>query len=409
MKPTVSKEAYNFNLKTKLAMVLQVQIAKMCEFYRMFKTIDDKHVDELTKLLKEQTGIRFTTTIHTGKNLIAAIHVTSLEGHSGVKNYRDLITMVTEKGFSSVISIDLEELRVSGKMVDMFNMTLHLSYGLFETFLAHPRQLVGLILHEVGHPFNFFLGLGDYVYVNYMLTDGTKILMGEKRTTQKVMIVDHTFLTKQIKDPKEQHEFMNTRSEDDVKKVVLSTLRAHPRPYLFYGTKNDSKRDEQLADVLPTRLGYGKDLIEALLTIDKTSPKLFQSKLSFWLMELQRLPIFLLGVIPMAAMLFVLGDSYAEKYDKPWNRIDRIRRDLIAQLKVTTLPEIRDSLIKDIDALEEIAKQYTRNEGMIDGLLYFINRDFRRGYQMDSHERTLESLLNNNMFVLSQKLSQLQK
>ena len=126
-------------------------------------------------------------------------------------------------------------------------------------------------------------------------------------------------------------------------------------------------------------------------------------------MELQRLPIFLLGVIPMAAMLFVLGDSYAEKYDKPWNRIDRIRRDLIAQLKVTTLPEIRDSLIKDIDALEEIAKQYTRNEGMIDGLLYFINRDFRRGYQMDSHERTLESLLNNNMFVLSQKLSQLQK
>ncbi|MFO5795479.1 hypothetical protein, partial [Klebsiella pneumoniae] len=55
----------------------------------------------------------------------------------------------------------------------------------------------------------------------------------------------------------------NDRTEGNIRKVILSSFKKAQRPHLT-GDVQSRKRDEQLADLFATRLGYGRPLVTAL-------------------------------------------------------------------------------------------------------------------------------------------------
>lgn len=408
--PTASSEAYSFNLKTDIDKRLQKACDDLCRDYKQNGTVDRKYFNAIIDVYLS-TGIRMEGILHaTMAHEIVAINVTQFMGHAGNKFWgHGAMSVATQEEIVGGLEIDLERLTIKGKILEAFPMTLHLSYGAIHAMKDNPRWLCGVLLHELGHPFNFFLGLGDYVWTNYMLSDGVDILLGNKPNTRKIAILDEKTFLSQIKDPKEQQAFLNDRTSEGVRKVVLSSMRSLPRPHLFHGTSLEYRHDEQLADVLPTRLGYAKELAQYLVYLDKNAntPDVMPSG-EYWKMEVVKAAFFIPCIIPVGFVLWLM-DFGGDTYDRSGDRVRRMKQHVISQLRIETIPGRKDQLVEDIEALEKLEKEYKTRGGVLQGLMTFFNRGYRKTQQMNEAEKTLEGLLNNDMFTQSHQLARLAK
>lgn len=369
--------------------------------------------DKFVKAIRQVFGANMLIELYPETTPFAAIHSAIwFNGHSGSRYYNDKSLKIVSDDSVTLkqpLEIDLKNVTLKGKLVDVLVFKLLLSESmLFDTSFFNDSELTATFLHEFGHVFNTFMTLGDYIWLNYYLTDGIEILLGKKQNKLKIEIFNQKWLDENIP-PAIHEQFTNDRSEENAKKVIFSAMKSAPRHHLTNNHLLATRREEQLADMFATRLGYGKYLVSANYKHDRYygDPQLTERK---WYAETAKimLGLVLLPVAVIGMLMYdpLIHDGLSVRYDDPMTRNIKVRRDLVAQLK-NPGPLDRDDIVADIDAIDAIIKEYSNNSSIFDGIINFFRPSIRKQRQNTKAEDDIESLMNNDLFIQAHKLSKL--
>lgn len=366
---------------------------------------------EFINQVKRTVGVNITIDMYSSPSPFAAV-ISSIRflGHSGSRYYTDSAMKIVsgdEVSLNQPLEVDLKNVKVKGKLADMLQFKLIVSdYSMFNTTFYTWQEQVATILHEFGHIFNTFMTLGDYIWLNYYLTDGIEILMGRKQNKLKIQLLNHQWIKENI--PEELHEeFTNDRTEATARRVIFSAMKKAPRHHLTNSPALASRREEQLADLFATRLGYGKHLVSGNYKHDREigDPQVVERR---WYAEtakiLTSVVLLPLSVIGMIMYDPLVHDGISHRYDDPMTRNIKVRRDLVAQLK-NPGPLDKDDIVADIEAIDAIIKEYTNNPSVFDSLITFFRPSIRRQQHNTKTEDDLEALINNDLFLQAHQLS----
>lgn len=413
---TISQEVIAIRAKTPLVNIVKDYVKEMRALWpdwpsnaKSFRYGDKQWLAINTKFIKSvraATGIKIAIDIADSKrDYNAGVYTLTLDGHTGTRWTANGAKYSVNDGvdISDVITIDLENVRVSGKMADGIVYKMFFTEALmFNSKLLTDDEVIATILHEFGHVLNNFITLGDYVWLNYYLTDGIEILMGTKKNKYKLEIFSDTAIKRLV--PEEDREkFINDRNENNAKRVILSLAKNAQRHHLTNNSILANRREEQMADLFTSRLGYGRALVTMQYKLDKYFGDFDKAN---WLAETIKVAFFI-TTLPIAILLALtepeVATGIAGRYDNPQDRILRVRRDLVAQLK-NSPTEVEGSLLQDIEVIDKILKDYSSQRTLYDGLVTFFRPSIRKMEQNTQVENDLESLFNNDLFIQAAKL-----
>lgn len=335
-------------------------------------------------------------------------------GHSGTNYYKNpelKVFFTSQTGLRLVTEIDLKTAKVKGGMANHLIFKIMISTGvLYDVLGFKVQETAAMFLHEVGHAFDTFMNLGEYVYLNYFLTEGIEVLQGKKPNKYKLELLDDTWLKKNL--PEDQIDsFTNDRSEDNIRRAIMTTYKKAPRHHLVNSDLASKRRDEQMADNFVARLGYGRDLVVALVKMDKYYSNYTDRLYSSWMGQTVKLML-MVAFAPITAFMIAFNDPLDDRnqdtrYDPPLQRLMKIRRDLIQQLKIVKSVANGKTIVDDIDAIEVMLKEYGKDSDVFDMALKFFRPNLRKQRQGLNTEQDLELLINNDLFVNAFKLKSL--
>lgn len=328
---------------------------------------------------------------------------TGWKGHGGTKytSGEAVTRSVVNEIFE--LKIDLEKGKVSGKLANMLRFQVSAAAGIFTDMLGFtPAETAAVILHEYGHAFDSFASIGEYVYLNYYLTEGIDILQGKKVNKYKVQLLDEKWITENLSEEL-RDDFINNRDESTTRKAILSLYKKASRGHLGDNGLVSKRRDEQAADLFPTRLGYARPLATALAKMRKYDGLASGAGKSTWMSETIR-AMFMITFAPVTAYAIMMVNPLDDKttstrYDNGLERLMKIRRDLIQQLKILGNSIENSHLAEDIEAIDKLAKAYTSDRNLFDEAVTFFRPSIRKMEQNAKHEEQLEALLNNDLFL----------
>lgn len=416
---TVSQEFLTIGGNKTLGVELLVLVEALCTKARdPEQTLIDQDLQAVPDLIQKKTNLRMDLEVANDMGL--AIYVIAPMGHSG-NTGRNLgistdgqDTAFYGKWLKS--TIDLDQVTVNGQFRDI-PFCLRLPRPFFAGALdLTPEEITATILHEVGHAFFSLATLGEYVLLNYYLTDGVDILLGKKANRYKIDVFDDSYLRKQLK-PEDVEKLKKDPTEANYRRALLIAWRRKPRTHLMSKQGGD-KRDEQLADMFASRMGFSRPLATALYKLMRSpTNRHMRTPLVNIMVEVGK---FLLAgltvtgtllVPPIAPYLIVVylivegTDNFnGGDYDNDYQRLTKIRRDMVAQLRdVSSASAYRKKLDDDIQAVDDLLKvMKDRTTGMM-ALMHVLIPGYRRGRQQLKHEELLESLLNNDLFLQAER------
>jgi hypothetical protein len=300
---------------------------------------------------------------------------------------------------------------------------LEITSGCFsKQFDATIGEVTAIVLHEIGHAYQAYSLLGGYLYISYLLNEGVGIFLGTKPNKYKIEILSNAYWEKL--DPDLAKTLMSDPTGESFRRAVLTDMKRNPRNHLSTGfNPGSNKRSEQSADHFAVVNGFGREKAMVLAKIDKHygAGSYTRKRGAFIVAEVMKLFVVTTSVvaIPFFAitwpllMLYVtvtpgLFNLGADVYDNPTERIQKIRRELIQQLKQQDLSTFeRRSLTDDIDAIDIVLKGYNDYRTTVEVLAQFFFSSSRRGADLLRAEQQLERLMNNDIHLIAAKMKNL--
>lgn len=418
LKSHLSMEFISVGAKT----LLPVEILRVVESYRAIlkeRDLTEADAKVLSDVVAKHTNLNISMKF-VGSGFGFGIYCPTFRGHSGVSarsgQVRTEWDFPSEHGKYLEGRIDLDKVKVHGSFTKIEFLMLLPPPAFSEHSTATPEELTAFILHEIGHAF-FVLGtLGEYVWFNYFLTDGVDVVLGKKSNTYKVKLLTPSYLSKHVDDPELKENLLKAPTEAHVRKAILTITGLDPRNHLgSYVGMGAVKRDEQLADMFVSRLGYGRALITGLDKIFKSDPsarRAYASKLERTMIIVSRIAIATATMAMPLVWLTYAGfhtmaalGAYSNVYDNPQERFLKVRRDLVNQLKRSGLtPNEREILLADIKTADGFIDGMNQASALLEDIFQLVNFGLRRKRTSLRGEERLEQLLNNDLFVTAAQL-----
>ena len=414
-KPIVSQEMIMTGNKNGLGKAIEewVVTARKLEIEKASNAETMKHFNNLVDLVKLKTGLNITLNV-VSDSFTCAAAVSSkmwLNNHNGTKYSSNNLNYDQAEALILKGSVDLEKAVVSGMYTDMVVFNIYVTTGLLSDSLGFtPEETTAILLHEIGHAYKAVSHIGEYVRLNYYLTEGIEILQGKRTNKYNFEVLTHKYILENI--PEDQRDdFVNNPNEGTIRRAILSSYKRSSRGHLFDGGLTSKRRNEQMADMYVTRLGYGRALALALSRMDKYYPGSQGRGESTWFADTLT-TIALLGAAPLVAMAVMLVDPLEDKntytnYDDNMERLFKIRRDLIQQSKILKSYIDINNLINDINVIDEVIKEYSSKRTVFDSVVTILRPSIRKMEQNAVNEEKLEALLNNDLFLNALKLKNL--
>lgn len=423
----ISQEMLTVSNKRLLGAELLAVVEKMQANIADCGVPDPQHVVKLSEIIERRTGMDITVIYNDFPMINAAARVWQFRGHNGLAyegEWTQPINVVDDRINYQMfdLDLDLDTGMVTGSMVKRFPMQITLFGGLFDPKHAFTAgEVNAVLLHEIGHCYGMFAALGDYVWLNYMLTEGVEVVLGRKANRYKLQVCNMTYIKSVVTDTKLKEELTKAPTEEAVRRAVLTAWRMMPRHHMTSDHFEQSiKRDEQFADWYASRQGFGRDAVTFEAKSDKilgTGGSHTRKGASFFWAESAKLmlgvtAILTLPILPIsllcAATLASLANPEHERYDNPTERIHKVRRDLISQLKdASGDASFKATLVDDIRMVDDILKDYNTNRTAWEVIGQALFKSNRKQYQLKKHDETLEGLLNNDAFLMAQRFTTL--
>lgn len=441
-KETVSLELLNAKAKRRLGIRIEAVVEKWVERREFGSFYTSEQLLELQKIVKDEMGVNVEFVINNAPYINACVGVVSIPGHSG-STYRGPGTKAVTMTGSTLpqqlrtIKIDLDKGKITGSITDDFKNRMTLYAGLItdNDIRATVGEITAVIIHELGHVWNQYFALGDYVWLNYYLQEGVDIVLGKKPNIYKLEILTEAGLDK-YGDKDALAAIKAAPTAKNVRRAILMAFQKAPRHHLTSSEVDISKlREEQLADIFASRMGYARDSISFQVKIGKKFGNRYMvGSTAFAFTEITKVLLnivstvgFLgapvagaalgaaviapIAIVAIALRLVALSmgyDSDSKIYDNDMERCAKFRLDLVAQLKVLGEdPLVREQLLADIKMADELTAIYRKNTTLYEAMQLVIQPEARRNRHQRAREEDIERLLNNDLFVAASKFNTL--
>lgn len=306
-------------------------------------------------------------------------------------------------------SVDLAR----GKVDGIFSEIVHQMFihkGLIETNLLSDEEKAAICLHEVGHLFTYYEFLGHTLTTNVILHAATQAFFKSDDVLKRTQILDETCKALEISldDPE---ALVKCTNKEVFQTVVLRKAVLEAKSSLGSGIY-DITATEALADQYAVRQGAGRHLATGLDKIHRHyggGPSYFSTAVHV-MATIVRVILFFALIIPTFGLIFLilLFNPAIKVYDEPEARLARMKRELVASLKDKTLPpQQRKALVDDIDAVDALLKNIDDKRGLMELFYTSVLPSGRRQYQQLRFQVELEKLVNNQLFVTAEKLTNL--
>lgn len=397
-------EQISFKHKSLLPLEVYGLIESAHAFYVANQRLPSMFAMTLSEVIHKSTHLRVSVDL-VPNEIGASITITNPGKHAptgemGKKGDMDPRWLKTLTG-----RVDLEAVKVYG---DFTSIAANMTIGEGSFSIQTPEEVTAMVLHEIGHAFDNMVTLGDYVWLNYYLQEGVEVMLGNKKSQYDVMSVND--LMAHV-DRETAKTLRTDPSAENVKRAVLIYFMDPRRSHFHSVAKRGSlKRDEQLADLFVSRLGFGGPHASGLVKMKGRRTIGLPERIArfvagvgittAWLSMGQ--PLLAAAGVIFIFSAFVRNEVADARSDDQYNRIRKMRNDAVAYLSyVKQTPDVKEQLrhIKAFDQALESCKKEARSLGE------YVLPNRRGEYHQLKLERTLEDLLNNDLFVSAAALS----
>lgn len=295
-----------------------------------------------------------------------------------------------------------------GGIFTKINTDIAVGKGLLKSKLT-SGQIASIILHEVGHIYGYFAGLGVYVRSGIITTAAAKAALEIEDVQERIVVLKKAERALGIEkvDTSSIASAPKAIRGNAVQTVYLNAIDIKARSET--GTElYDMRACEQYADRFSTFHGGGVDLAGALQFIYRNDAH--RAALGYGthvMVELIKLIVWTVGLmfapVPLLCHL-LLTNPMLKNYDDPEARVRMIRQNLIEQLKSDKIPDkLRQNLLADVEAVQQV--ENTLNDKMTITELFWVTLmpSGRRALEQQEAQKRIESLLNNELFVKAQQ------
>lgn len=342
--------------------------------------------------------------------------------------YLENVNSITKAMKSDGVIVDLKKAKIHGLPDDYKVLVVADFVSAFTVFNLTIKEVVAVLLHELGHIFT-------HIEYSYRQVDATNVLLD----TLNVNLRDKN---KNYKDAiKIAYENATGKKLDEKFKKLNATTAT---VYVINNFDKDvvesrvhSYTDsEQLADQFCTQFGLGAELSSALTKLTKTQTNIF-SYTRFYVYSQRAFLLFILaigliclslglgtGILISGAIGTILGfvigymwrylfatrhTTSTMTYDEFNRRIHRVRNDVIRIIRTAELDkDTAEGLLDQIDFLtEEMNSAVSERRSLIDFLLVKFNKYHNDLHNVKTTERLMEDLQENNLHVAAAKLNTL--
>ena len=317
-----------------------------------------------------------------------------------------------------------------------------------------PREMLGVLMHEIGHIFESVYSLNSQFRYNTNLYEEIEHLARKGKNIKEICKV----LYKNDKELIPGGDNIDNKNEFICLAKFVKGLLSRQKTVGV--NKTESLNREIEADKFAINFHLGLDLTTALDKMYKDNARITKvdSNISYlvintlipplgpvlrWLNQLTLLriaallikihlrialdlaftPIFLLFDIIISPILYITGRYDFEMYRKAGNRLKLVRDQTLKQLKKLdpkTNADLYNRLIEELDEMDGYIKDYGGNgdiifknssahiiSGIVTCLISYISSNHKRMAEIYNLEHRLEDLTNNNLYLGSAKLKSL--
>lgn len=407
---------------------LMSRVEQLATSYRNDGLINSIAIDSITKLVKSNLGLTIgfrvddqvagpnaycIAPVFHGHNMVAA-------GALGAPSTTDHSDKLFEKIRSS--TVDLNKAKVTGALSE-YKFMIAVSADLLSDTGYTTEEVTAIILHELGHAFFILATLGEYCWLNYYLTDGVDVVLGRKPNRYKIELLNGTYLAKHAKDAAYLKDLKHTPSEANVRRAILDVTHRQPHNLLTTQVVRGAiKRNEQLADVFVARLGFGVHLATGQARLNRdpgniSGRRFGRTRTKFLFMEVVKMitgvagitaGVMIASILPLTGIFIAIltpailsmDGGVSDAYDNPTERLVKIRRELITQLKSSSFSRLeKDAVVKDIQVLDHLLDGRNQFVSIWESLGHILAPSSRKEHHRLKHEELLEKLMSNDLFL----------
>ena len=332
--------------------------------------------------------------------------------------------------------VDENKIKLGGIFSEYIN-TVFMNFNmLYEMLKRNVRRTVAVFLHEIGH------GFYACAYTNRMDETNQIISAAMRKSVEakenKVEVLYKEFKDKGMEIRKETLQGLTSKDPIALGKTAFDLTNE-----VVYSQMTSSKYNEtsfeQLADNFAARLGYGKELVEALENLTPFGVRfnylfmMYVSAMNSWnivnnilncvfyflnltnkdrmfnIMEFFQvfkvIRVLLYSVVMLAYMVYTSGEAGKDyTYDDLVKRYNRVRNQMIEMIKKKQLSKAQaHNVIRSIEQIGELIKGCSAYRGPLDFLFNTFNPKDRRAKSSIERQQAIEDLMSNPLFVVALK------
>jgi hypothetical protein len=375
-----------------------------------------KAFKEMNELILSQVGMLVNLNYDPSPSANACVrvpiidrnHPLLIDWHREISSNEDGLKEVKRNKGVLLGGIDRATSKISGSF-STIPIDVYLTRGLFIEQRFTNKEITAILLHELGHVFTFLEYLGTNLTTNYVLQHISRSLLETRELKRKYEIIEEgsDILGIKLDDPE---ALTRTENETVIQTVILQEVFK-----VQYSELNSKIHDmtawEMLSDQFSTRHGAGRDLVTGLDKIMRLYGSAeYRNTFGYLAVEAFKLLMFIATIpfffgIPHLLMLTVI-DPTQSLYDKPKSRMERIRRDMVDDLKNSDLDKnYQKQLVQDIEVIDKVLKEMTERRTLYE--FFWTNTWSRKEYKQLKFQQELEMLINNDIFVKAAQLQSL--
>lgn len=323
------------------------------------------------------------------------------------KNKEDEIhDIVSNKKYLVDGGVDLKTGRLKGDF-RYLPCVIGLPQVWFASTTFTDEELAAFILHEIGHHLSFMEYVQRTTIANFALLEITNKWRKASGSSDRrqILITVKDYLRLTDADIRSLEEISSTEG------VSVAVMTAYMNRLQSVTGNNiyDLNCFEFLADQYAQRLGAGLALSVGLEKMERLSIfarersadlGLAVAKYSLMLGISMANPIFFaILVMGLNSALAVYGDT-APAYDRPVNRLRRIRQQMIASLKSDQTPdELKAQLREEIEKFDQAITLGEERESVFRFVLNKLSPISRKRFSQEKLAKELEQMANNDLFL----------
>ena len=312
-------------------------------------------------------------------------------------------------GDAIVGTLDFSKGRVYGDFCKIV-VPVYITTGLMEDKDFPDSEIAAIVSHELGHIWSLYESLRDVASCNIAAHTVSWRLMGMNTPQERIKLIHEC--AEELETPAKDLETIvdETNREVIYTHIVATTLRNRRN---VEGDETYSYRGFEFAsDQYATRMGAGLELATALARIERKS--FMGTTYRSWPMHIMlqvlsigyhvSMPVINPVVGILMAITLLAARPLDKAYDDPQQRLQRIRREMIGQLKLDMSKEQRAGLVKDLAKIEAMCDEMSPKTPWLEAVWKYIVPSGRSSEAKMAFQQTIERLASNELYVSAAKL-----